>query len=160
MVDPIDDLDRYLDNIKVEGLHLAEVSAIRFQNGKDGRNWDIIKFEVIDSDSPIHGEEFERWVQDFSHLSVADYQSLSGRDKAAVRTARKRWYDNLRAIGYTHEEAQEIRRDPKSELCTEAKGRQVRIEVQVRENNGNEFRNITKIMPVADDDGNESNPPF
>lgn len=160
MVDPIDDLDSYLDNIKIEGLHLAEVAAIRYQNGRDGRNWNIIKFEVVDPNSPIEGEPFERWVQDFSHLTVDDYRDLPGRDKSAVRTSRKRWYDNLIAIGYTHDEALEIRKNPKSDLRNEAKGRRVFIEVQVRETDNQEFKNITRIVPNVEDDGNSSNPPF
>lgn len=160
MVDAINDLDDMLDNVDENGKHRAQVTAIRFQNGKDGRNWLIFKFEITDADDPVEGAEYERWTQDWSHLSVSDYDALSGKEKANVRTAKRRVLENLLAVGFSEDEAKEIRRNPKSELRQAVKGRMVWITVQVSENNGKVFKNVTDIQLMRDDDGNESNPPF
>lgn len=160
MVDPISDLDDMLDNVDENGKHKTQVSAIRYQNGKDGRNWLIFKFEVTDPDDAVEGAEYERWTQDWSHLNKDDYEALNGREKSKVRTDKRRTLENLIAVGFNEEEAKEIRRNPKSELRQQAKGRKCWITVQVSDNNGKVFKNVTDIQPMIDDDGNPDNPPF
>jgi hypothetical protein len=64
------------------------------------------------------------------------------------------------AVGFSEDDAKEIRKNPKSELRNQAKGTEVRVEISVSENNGRVFKNVNKISPMTNDDGNPLNPPF
>lgn len=158
--DAINDLDEFLDNVDENGRHLTQVSGIRWQAGRDGRNWVIFKFEVTDPDNPLEGEEYEKWVQDHSHLNTENYNELTGKEKSKVRADRKRLIDTLYALGFNEDDAKEIRKNPKSDKRNQVKGNAVRIEISVSESNGREFKNIVGIFPVKEDEGNPLNPPF
>ncbi len=161
MADAINDLDDFLDNVDENGVHLCQVAGIRTQQStKDNRNWVIFKFTVSDTDSPLEGEDYELWVQDFSHLSTEDYNALPGKQKSSVRTAKRRLKETYLSLGFNEDEANELRSNPKSEVRNMVKGNEVWVKVSVTENNGREYKNVQGIRLRVEDDGNPDNPPF
>ena len=160
MSDAIDDLDEFLDNVKETGDHLCKLLFINPRSGKDGKNWVVFKFEVDYPESPFQREEYELWCRDWSHLSLPDYHTLPGKEKTNVRKARNRLKDTLISIGFSEDEATQIRKNPKDELRKEHNGEQFWVAVRVTTNEGREYKNIDKVSPVVDDNGNPMNPPF
>lgn len=155
--DPINDLDEFLDTVDENGKHRAVVKEFKFNtSNKDNRCWNIFTFEVSDDDSPLDGEPYPLWIQDWSHLSVQDYQDLEGKQKSKVRADRRRLYDTLIGVGYSEDEAKEIRRDPKSELRKDCIDTDVWITIRA---NGN-FKNVTNVALMSDDDSEHDDIPF
>lgn len=158
--DAINDLSSYLDSVDENGVHHAKVQNIRFSSGKDGRNWVIFKFVIADEDNPLAGEEYERWVRDYSHLSRTDFDTLSGEEKKDVRRLNALMLQTLIDVGFTEDEAREIRSNPKSEMRKRVIGNDVWIEIAVTNSSGRVFKNIRKIQQYIPDSDDDSGIPF
>lgn len=161
MTDAMNDLDSYLDGIEENGEHLAILVGLRYQVARDGRNWHVFKFQITDDANPLDGEEYERWIQDHSHLNIDDYNTLPGKEKSLVRKHRKNLTDFLISLGYSEDEAISIRKFPKENPDADAqKGIEVWITISVSSYDEKTFKNINKVKIVTEDDGNPENPPF
>jgi|ERR1044071_1444117 hypothetical protein len=149
--DAMNDLASFLDNVDENGVHRAKVQNIRYSQGRDGRNWLIFKFVVSDPDSPIDGEEFERWIRDYSHLSMSDYNMLTGDEKKDVRRTNSLMLATLTDLGFSEDEAKEVRSNPKSELRKQVVNEMVWIEVSVSNSSGRIYKNVRKIQKFVED---------
>lgn len=160
MADAIDDLDEFLANINENKAHLCKLVFVNPRNGKDGKTWVVIKFEVDDEESPFQGEEYERWIRDRSALNTSDYLSLPAKEKNHVRKDKKTLKASLISLSFSEDEADEIMKDPKAEVRKEHNGDQYWVTIRTSGDDTREFKNVDNILAVTDDDGNAANPPF
>jgi hypothetical protein len=158
--DAMNDLASFLDNVDESGVHKARVQNIRYSPGRDGRNWVIFKFLVSDAGNPIDGAEFERWIRDYSHLSMSDYNMLTGEEKRDVRRSNQLLLSTLMEIGLSEDDAKEVRSNPKSETRKQLIGELVWIEVSVTASSGRVYKNIRKIQKFVEDIDLTSDIPF
>lgn len=101
----VDSLDEFLANISEDGTHVCIVDTVSSsQSKKDGRDWIIITYVVNDENSDIDGEDIQEFIENFTHVTLADYNSMSAGDKRKVREAKRRLRDRLLTLGVAENE--------------------------------------------------------
>lgn len=139
-----DSLDEFLATLSAskDGTHRAVVDTVADSTSQNnGKAWTVITFTVTDEENPIDGEEFMEFFEDFSHLSIAEYNELPATEKKKVRDTKERWRNRLTSLGVAQESLSNFK------AYQTLVGTQVDITIETT--NGKDDRKFHNIRNVA-----------
>lgn len=142
-----DSLDEFLSNISEDGTHLCVIDTISSSvSKKDGQTWIIVKYTVTDETSAIDGEDLQEFFKDFSHVTLADYNEMTAKDKRDVRDSKQRLRSRLISLGVPEDQLNGFK-DYDSLVGTQA---HVTVETSIG-SGGRKFVNIRDVSLLGDD---------
>jgi len=144
MTDSLDDFLATLSESK-DGTHRAVVDTIQDSTSQtNGKAWTVITFTVSDEENPIDGEEFQEFFEDFSHLTVDEYQELAAPDKKKVRDTKERWRERLITLGVPENKLSGFKE------YQSLVGTAVDITIETSHSKGRKFHNIKNVALVSE----------
>lgn len=101
-----DSLNEFLANISEDGTHACVVDkASTSVSQATGRSWVVFTYTVTDEFNELDGEEFQEFIEDFSHVTLEEYKEMTGQDKKKLREAKQRLKERLVTLGIPEEDA-------------------------------------------------------
>lgn len=142
-----DSLDDFLANVDEDGTHLAVVESVSSSTSKkSGKNWLVFKYLVNDPASAVDGEDFDEFIEDFSHVTLSDYNTMTGADKRRVREEKRRLRERLLTLGVAENEVAGYND------WNALTGREVSVTVETSiGSNGRKYTNIRSVELVTEE---------
>jgi hypothetical protein len=148
MTEQANSLDEFLAGITEDGTHRCVVDSITSSVSKNsGRAWIVFKYTVIDEQSAIEGEDLQEFFEDFSHVTLADYNEMAAADKRKVRDSKRRLRERLMSLDVPESDTIEFKD------YDQLQGTEVDVTVETSiGNGGRKYVNIRNVELVTQED--------